>query len=91
MKSTIPGFFDFKKDKISKNCVIENQVIETIINELYYPESPMNSLYFSVEILGSAYGIPGKVFRFIPLTMQRLKKTLKSEKWWGILYTQSHC
>ncbi|MEK7224209.1 MAG: methyltransferase, partial [Bacteroidota bacterium] len=34
------GLFDLKKDRISENLVIENKVIKTIINELYYPESP---------------------------------------------------
>jgi hypothetical protein len=47
--------FDFKKDKISKALTIENKVVKTILNELYYPESPYEFSVLSVEILGSAY------------------------------------
>ncbi len=49
------GLFDFKKDKISKTLSVDNKVLKTIINELYYPESPYEFSVLSVEILGSAY------------------------------------
>jgi predicted type IV restriction endonuclease len=49
------GLFDFKKDKLSNTLVIDNKVIKSIINELYYPISPYEFSVLSVEILGSAY------------------------------------
>lgn len=49
------GLFDFKKDKISASLTIDNKVIDNIIKELYYPESPYEFSVLSVEILGSAY------------------------------------
>ena len=49
------GLFDFKKDNISRNCIIDNKTIKAIINELYYPISPYEFSVLSVEILGSAY------------------------------------
>lgn len=49
------GLFDFKKDTISQSITIDNKVLKTIINELYYPESPYEFSVLSVEILGSAY------------------------------------
>ena len=49
------GIFDFKKDKTSGNIVIDNKVIKSIINDLYYPISPYEFSVLSVEILGSAY------------------------------------
>ena len=49
------GLFDFKKDKLSANVVIDNKVIKTIISELYYPVSPYEFSVLGVEILGSAY------------------------------------
>ncbi|MCZ2223314.1 MAG: BREX-1 system adenine-specific DNA-methyltransferase PglX [Chitinophagales bacterium] len=49
------GLFDFKKDKTSSNIVIDNKVIKSIINELYYPICPYEFSVLSVEILGSAY------------------------------------
>ena len=49
------GLFDFKKDKISKTLSVDNKVLKTIINELYYPESPYEFSVLPIEILGSAY------------------------------------
>ncbi len=49
------GLFDFKKDAISLNVVIDNKTIKAVINELYYPISPYEFSVLSVEILGSAY------------------------------------
>ena len=49
------GLFDFKKDKTSGIIVIDNKVIKSIINDLYYPISPYEFSVLSVEILGSAY------------------------------------
>lgn len=49
------GLFDFKKDRISSEIQVENKVIKSIINELYYPECPYEFSVLSVEILGSAY------------------------------------
>jgi Alw26I/Eco31I/Esp3I family type II restriction m6 adenine DNA methyltransferase len=49
------GLFDFTQDLLSKNIQIDNKTIKTIINQLYYPESPYEFSVLSVEILGSAY------------------------------------
>jgi len=49
------GLFDFKKDKLSHTVTINNKTLKTIINQLYYPESPYEFSVLSVEILGSAY------------------------------------
>ena len=49
------GLFDFSKDKTSGKIAIDNKVIKTIVNDLYYPISPYEFSVLSVEILGSAY------------------------------------
>lgn len=49
------GLFDLKKDKISNKIKIDNTIIKTIINQMYFPESPYEFSVLSVEILGSAY------------------------------------
>jgi adenine-specific DNA-methyltransferase len=49
------GLFDFSKDKVSGNIEIDNKIIKSIINDLYYPVSPYEFSVISVEILGSAY------------------------------------
>ncbi|MDB5284123.1 MAG: hypothetical protein JWO06_3198, partial [Bacteroidota bacterium] len=49
------GLFDFGKDKISRNLTVDNTVIRSIINDLYYPQCPYEFAYLPVEILGTAY------------------------------------
>lgn len=49
------GLFDFKKDRLSQDLVLDNKILKTIITELYYPVSPYEFSVLSVEILGSAY------------------------------------
>lgn len=49
------GLFDFNKDKLSHKLDIDNSVIKSIINELYYPQCPYEFAVLPVEILGTAY------------------------------------
>lgn len=49
------GLFDLKNDKVSKTLNVSNDTLQSIINSLYYPESPYAFSVISVEILGSAY------------------------------------
>ena len=49
------GLFDFKKDTLSHQLIVNNKTLKTIINQLYYPECPYEFSVLSVEILGSAY------------------------------------
>ena len=70
------GLFDFKKDKISDSIAIDNKVIKTIINDLYYPLSPYEFSVLSVEILGSAY----EQFLGKTITLTKTGKALIEEK-----------
>lgn len=49
------GLFDLANDPLSKHLTIDNKVIKTIVQELYYPESPYAFSVIPVEILGNAY------------------------------------
>lgn len=49
------GLFDFNKDIISEKLKVDSKVVKTIVNDMYYPESPYEFSVISVEILGSAY------------------------------------
>jgi hypothetical protein len=49
------GIFNLQKDTLSSEISIDNRTLKTIINQLYYPESPYEFSVLSVEILGSAY------------------------------------
>jgi len=82
------GIFDFKKDHISKDLKIDNKVIKTIINELYYPESPYEFSVLSVEILGSAYEqFLGKVIRITPAHHAKIEEKPEVRKAGGVYYT----
>lgn len=85
------GLFDFKKDKISKSVTIENKVVKTIINELYYPESPYEFSVLSVEILGSAYEqFLGKVIRISPGHIAKVEEKPEVRKAGGVYYTPQY-
>jgi len=85
------GLFDFKKDIISRNVVIENKIIRTIINELYYPECPYEFSVLSVEILGSAYEqFLGKVIRITPAHHVKIEEKPEVRKAGGVYYTPQY-
>lgn len=85
------GLFDFKKDKISQNVNIENKIIRTIINELYYPECPYEFSVLSVEILGSAYEqFLGKVIRITPAHHAKIEEKPEVRKAGGVYYTPQY-
>ncbi len=85
------GLFDFKKDKISKSLSIDNKVLKTIINELYYPESPYEFSVLSVEILGSAYEqFLGKVIRIDKAHRAYIEEKPEVRKAGGVYYTPQY-
>lgn len=85
------GLFDFKKDKISENVIIENKIIKTIINELYYPECPYEFSVLSVEILGSAYEqFLGKVIRITTGHRAKIEDKPEVRKAGGVYYTPQY-
>ncbi len=85
------GIFDFNKDKISKHIVVDNKVIKTIINELYYPESPYEFSVLSVEILGSAYEqFLGKQIKVDKAHRARIEEKPEVRKAGGVYYTPQY-
>jgi hypothetical protein len=85
------GLFDFQKDKISQDLKVDNKVIKSIINELYYPESPYEFSVLSVEILGSAYEqFLGKVIRITPAHHAKIEEKPEVRKAGGVYYTPQY-
>ncbi len=85
------GLFDFKKDKISKTLSIDNKVLKTIINELYYPESPYEFSVLSVEILGSAYEqFLGKQIKIDQAHRTHIEEKPAVRKAGGVYYTPQY-
>lgn len=85
------GIFDFKKDKLSKSLAIDNKVLKSIINELYYPESPYEFSVLSVEILGSAYEqFLGKQIRIDKSHRAHIEEKPEVRKAGGVYYTPQY-
>jgi type I restriction-modification system DNA methylase subunit/REP element-mobilizing transposase RayT len=85
------GLFDFKKDQISKNLLIDNKVIKSIITELYYPECPYEFSVLAVEILGSAYEqFLGKVIRITKAHHAIIEEKPEVRKAGGVYYTPQY-
>ena len=85
------GLFDFSKDVISEKLQIDNKVIKTIVNEMYYPESPYEFSVISVEILGSAYEqFLGKVIRITPAHNAKIEEKPEVRKAGGVYYTPQY-
>ena len=84
------GIFDFKKDRISEHLKIENKIIKTILNELYYP-SPYAFDAMPVEILGTAYEqFLGKVIRITPAHHAKIEEKPEVRKSGGVYYTPQY-
>ncbi len=85
------GLFDLKKDRISETLNIEDKVIKTIINELYYPECPYEFSVLPLEILGSAYEqFLGKVIRITPAHHAKIEDKPEVRKAGGVYYTPQY-
>ncbi|MBK7096956.1 MAG: N-6 DNA methylase [Saprospiraceae bacterium] len=85
------GLFNFKKDTISRNIVVDNKVIKNIINELYYPESPYEFSVLSVEILGSAYEqFLGKTITIDKAHRAKIEEKPEVRKAGGVYYTPQY-
>ncbi|MBV6513588.1 MAG: Type IIS restriction enzyme Eco57I [Ignavibacteriaceae bacterium] len=85
------GLFDFNKDTLSKAISIDNKVIKSIINELYYPESPYEFSVLSVEILGSAYEqFLGKTIIVDKTHKIRIEEKPEVRKAGGVYYTPQY-
>ena len=87
------GLFDFEKDDISLKIKVENKIIRTIIEELYYPKSEYEFGVMPVEILGNAYEeFLGKVIRVTPGHIVKIDIAKKPEvqKAGGVFYTPQY-
>lgn len=85
------GLFDLKKDRITESLKIENKVIKTILNELYYPECPYEFSVIPVEILGSVYEqFLGKIIRVTPAHHAKIEEKPEVRKAGGVYYTPQY-
>ncbi len=84
------GLFDFKKDTISENLVIDNKVIKTIVNEMYFP-SPYEFSVIPIEILGSVYEqFLGKQIKIDSAHRVKIEEKPEVRKAGGVYYTPQY-
>ena len=85
------GLFDFRKDRTSATATVDNKVVRTIVEELYYPQSPYEFSVLSVEILGSAYEqFLGKRIRVDAAHRARIEEKPEVRKAGGVYYTPQY-
>lgn len=85
------GLFDFKKDTISKQLIVDDKVVKAVLNDLYYPLSPYEFSVIAVEILGSAYEqFLGKVIRITAGHSAKIEEKPEVRKAGGVYYTPEY-
>lgn len=85
------GIFDFTKDSLSKSVVVDNDVVSTIVDELYFPKSPYEFSVIGVEILGTAYErFLGKVIRLTQDHQAVVEEKPEVRKAGGVFYTPQY-
>lgn len=85
------GLFDFEKDRITKTLKVDNKVIKTVVQELYYPLCNFEFSVMPVEILGNAYEqFLGKVIRITPDRGVKIEEKPEVRKAGGVYYTPQY-
>ena len=85
------GIFDFETDKITPTLKIDDKVLKTIIQHLYYPESPYEFSVPGVEILGNVYEqFLGKVIRLTAGHQAKVETKPEVKKAGGVYYTPQY-
>ena len=93
------GLFHFKKEKdwasppdeLSLSLKIDDKVLEAIIRNLYYPESPYEFSVLRPEILGNVYEqFLGKVIRLTEGHHAKVEEKPEVKKAGGVFYTPEY-
>ena len=85
------GIFDFDTDRITPALIIDDRVLKTIIQSLYYPKSPYEFSVLGVEILGNVYEqFLGKVIRLTAGHQAKVETKPEVKKAGGVYYTPQY-
>jgi type I restriction-modification system DNA methylase subunit len=85
------GIFDFNTDRITSTLIIDDRVLKTIIQSLYYPKSPYEFSVLGVEILGNVYEqFLGKVIRLTAGHQAKVETKPEVKKAGGVYYTPQY-
>ena len=82
------GIFDFSKDNLTPNLVIDDRILKEIIDNLYYPKSPYDFSVLPIEILGKVYErFLGKTIRLTSSHQAKVEEKPEVRKAGGVYYT----
>ena len=85
------SIFDFDADKITTTLRIDDKVLKTIIQSLYYPKSPYAFSVLGIEILGNVYEqFLGKVIRLTAGHQAVVETKPEVKKAGGVYYTPQY-
>ena len=85
------GIFNFDTDRITPALKIDDRVLKTIIQSLYYPKSPYEFSVLDVEILGNVYEqFLGKVIRLTVGHQAKVETKPEVKKAGGVYYTPQY-
>jgi len=85
------GIFNFDTDRITPGLSIDDRVLKTIIQSLYYPKSPYEFSVLGVEILGNVYEqFLGKVVRLTVGHQAKVETKPEVKKAGGVYYTPQY-
>ena len=85
------GLFDFQEDKITAKLVIDDKVIKSIINDLYYPNCEYEFSVMPADILGSVYErFLGKTIRLTKAHYAKIEEKPEVRKAGGVYYTPKY-
>jgi hypothetical protein len=83
--------FDFGGDGITPALTVDDKVLKTIIQDLYYPKSPYEFSVLGVEILGNVYEqFLGKVIRLTAGHQAKVETKPEVKKAGGVYYTPQY-
>ena len=93
------GIFHFKKDKNNLNppdeltleLNIDDKILKTIIDKLYYPDSPYEFSVLPADILGQVYEqFLGKIIRLTKAHQAKIEYKPEVKKAGGVYYTPTY-
>lgn len=85
------GLFDLKEDRITRELLIDNKVLKTIIGELYYPKCEYEFSVMPADILGSVYErFLGKTIRLTAGHQAKVEEKPEVRKAGGVYYTPKY-
>lgn len=81
----------FKKEQFFDNLKIDNKVLKSILNGLYYPDCPYEFSIFTTEILGNIYEqFLGKTIRLTASHQAKVEEKPEVKKVGGVYYTPQY-